>query len=91
MDTEIGRRACVLELGSSLFLPSHHKTIAIFTHDIGESGIIHFIFSAIVILLNIFLFFVLYPKYVDEKYSKKLIIPLSIVLFIYSAVIAIIW
>lgn len=33
MDTEIGRRGCVLELGSSLFLPSHHKAIAIFTHD----------------------------------------------------------
>ena len=63
----------------------------ILTQDIGDDNLIHFLFSSIVIIFNIFLFFVLYPKYADEKHPKKLIIPLSIALFIYSAVIAIIW
>ena len=63
----------------------------LFTKDVADSEIIHFIFSGIIILFDILLFFIIYPKFVDEKHSKKIIILLSIVLFIYSTIIAIIW
>ncbi len=56
-----------------------------------NTNILHIVISVLVIALNVYLFFFLLPKIVGEKYSKKLIIPLSVVLFICSAVVAIIW
>ena len=65
--------------------------LILFEAFISYTNLVHYVISAIVIAFNVYLFFFFFPKFVDEKYSKKLIIPLSIVLFIYSTVIAIIW
>ena len=59
-----------------------------------NSGLFMIIKVIIVIILsiiNVFLCFVLYPRLISENYNKKLVVVLSIIMFLYSTVIAVVF